>query len=636
MDPKEYTEVVLGILSTARDLAPGQVEVEHLREALNEETETVSLSQVSRELTQEAADGKLDPVIGRDAEIQDLIEIICCRRKNNPVLIGEAGVGKTAIVEGLAQQIVEETVPEVLRGKQVIALDLAMLVGGTKYRGQLEKRVKTILAEIEAANEQIILFIDELHTIVGAGSAIGTLDLSNMLKPTLARGDLRCIGATTFDEYRKYIEKDAALERRFQPVTVKEPSIENTINILNGLKETYEEYHGVQIQDSAIIDAVKLSKRYISNRFLPDKAVEIFDRAASRVKVTGDQSQVNPEDIAEIIERLTDIPVSRLVEDETQRLLKLEEHLREQVIGQDEAVSAVSNAIRRARVGLGDPDRPVGSFLFMGPTGVGKTHLAKSLAEFLFDDANAMVRIDMSEYIKEYAVSRLIGAPPGYIGYDDGGQLTEAVRRKPYCVILLDEIRRANLAVLDVLLQMLDDGRITDGHGRTVDFKNTIVIMTSNIADQWVNGPSLERKEIRQKLMEETNLRREFLNRIDEFVIFNQLDIEKLKLIVAQELKQLSLRFKAKNMTFTLFELAKEELANRGFDPEDGARPLRRTIESDILNPLAKRVLKGEFKEGDSIHIDFKDDDFSFQPYPEDREIGSEQAVEDDPVREAC
>jgi ATP-dependent Clp protease ATP-binding subunit ClpB len=354
------------------------------------------------------------------------------------------------------------------------------------------------------------------------------------------------------------------------------------------------------------------------------------------VKVTGDQSQVNPEDIAEIIERLTDIPVSRLVEDETQRLLKLEEHLREQVIGQDEAVSAVSNAIRRARVGLGDPDRPVGSFLFMGPTGVGKTHLAKSLAEFLFDDANAMVRIDMSEYIKEYAVSRLIGAPPGYIGYDDGGQLTEAVRRKPYCVILLDEIRRANLAVLDVLLQMLDDGRITDGHGRTVDFKNTIVIMTSNIADQWVNGPSLERKEIRQKLMEETNLRREFLNRIDEFVIFNQLDIEKLKLIVAQELKQLSLRFKAKNMTFTLFELAKEELANRGFDPEDGARPLRRTIESDILNPLAKRVLKGEFKEGDSIHIDFKDDDFSFQPYPEDREIGSEQAVEDDPVREAC
>ena len=397
MDPNVFftSEAKNIVMNIARGLAnKGPVGVAHLTEALDEDTETVSLSQVSRELTQEAATGKLDPVIGRDAEIQDLIEILGCRRKNNPVLIGEAGVGKTAIVEGLAQQIVEETVPRVLRGKRVIALDLAMLVGGTKYRGQLEKRVKTILAEIEGANEQIILFIDELHTIVGAGSAIGTLDLSNMLKPTLARGDLRCIGATTFDEYHKHIEKDAALERRFQPVPVKEPSVEDTIAILKGLKGTYENHHGVQIQDSAIIDAVKLSERYISNRFLPDKAVEIFDRAASRVQVAGDQSQegiVKPEDIAEIVERLTDIPVSQLIEDETQRLLNLEEHLRKQVIGQDEAVSAVSNAIRRARVGLGDPDRPVGSFLFMGPTGVGKTHLAKSLAEFLFDDANAIV-----------------------------------------------------------------------------------------------------------------------------------------------------------------------------------------------------------------------------------------------------
>ena len=623
------------VMNVAKGLAnKGPVGVTHLREALDEDTETVPLSQVSRELTQEAADGKLDPVIGRGTEIQDIVEILCCRRKNNPVLIGEAGVGKTAIVEGLAQEIAEETVPKALRGKRVIALDLAMLVGGTRYRGQLERRVKTILAEIEAAKEQIILFIDELHTIVGAGSAIGTLDLSNMLKPTLARGDLRCIGATTFDEYRKYIEKDPALERRFQPVPVKEPSIKNTINILNGLKETYEEYHGVQIQDSAIIDAVKLSERYISNRFLPDKAVEIFDRAASKVKVAGDQSQVNPKDIAGIIERLTDIPVSQRAEDETKKLLSMEEHLCEKVIGQDEAVSAVSNAIRRTRVGLGDPDRPVGSFLFMGPTGVGKTHLAKSIAEFLFDDANAMVRIDMSEYMGTENVSRLIGAPPGYIGYDDGGQLTEAVRRHPYCVILLDEIDKADLKILDVLLQMLDDGRMTDGHGRTVDFKNTIVIMTSNIGNQWVEGPSLERKEIRRKLMEETDLRPEFLNRIDEFVIFNQLDIEKLKLIVELELEQLSLRFNEKNMTFKLFELAKEELVKRGFDPEDGARPLRRTIESDILNPLAMQILEERFKDGDSIHIDFEDDDFSFQSYPEDREIGSEKTVSDDAVRE--
>ena len=379
MDPNVlFTPEAWAAVKVARGLAnKKQVSIAHLEEALNEETETVSLAQVSRELTQEAAAGKLDPVIGRTDEIRDLIEILCCRRKNNPVLIGEAGVGKTAIVEGLAQRIVKKTVPRVLHEKRVIALDLAMLVGGTKYRGQLEKRVKTILAEIEAANQEIILFIDELHTIVGAGSAIGTLDISNMLKPTLARGDLRCIGATTFDEYRKYIEKDAALERRFQPVPVKEPSIENTINILNGLKETYEEYHGVQIQDSAIIDAVKLSKRYISNRFLPDKAVEIFDRAASRVQVVGDQSQeraVNPNDIAEIIERLTDIPVSQLVEDETQRLLNLEEHLREQVIGQDEAVSALSNAIRRSRVGIGDPDKPSGSFLFIGPTGVHRSN----------------------------------------------------------------------------------------------------------------------------------------------------------------------------------------------------------------------------------------------------------------------
>ena len=618
MGPNLFTENAWDILKAARNLAgKGKVcSIQHLREALDEDTETVSLTQLSRNLTDEARNQKLDPVIGRDAEIQDLIDILGCRRKNNPVLIGEAGVGKTAIVEGLAQQIVEGTAPQVLHGKRVIALDLAMLVGGTRYRGQLEKRVETILAEIEAAKKEIILFIDELHTIVGAGSAIGALDLSNMLKPTLARGDLQCIGATTFDEYRKYIEKDAALERRFQPIPVKEPSVEDTIAILKGLKGTYENHHGVRIQDSAIIHVVKLSERYIYNRFLPDKAVEILDRAASRVQVAGDQSQegtVKPKDIAEIVERLTGIPVSQRAEDETQKLLNMEEHLGKRVIGQDEAVSGVSNAIRRARTGLGDPDRPVGSFLFMGPTGVGKTHLAKSLAEFLFDDANAIVRIDMSEYMREYAVSRLIGAPPGYIGYDDGGQLTEAVRRKPYCVILLDEIDKADLKVLDILLQMLDDGRMTDGHGRTVNFKNTIVIMTSNIGNPWVNGPSLERKEIRQKLIKETDLRPEFLNRIDEFVIFNQLDIEKLILIVTRELEQLSLRFKEKNITFTLSEPAKGELVKRGFDPEDGARPLRRTIESDIINQLAKQVLEGKLEKADSVYVDFKDSEFLFQ-----------------------
>ena len=616
MGPELFTQNAWELLRAARNLASGgRVTIEHLREILEEDTETVSLAQLSRDLTQEARNAKLDPVIGRDTEIQDLMEILCCRRKNNPVLIGEAGVGKTAIVEGLAQQIVKGTVPKVLSQKRVIALDLAMLVGGTRYRGQLEKRLKTMLAEIEAAEGQIVLFIDELHTIVGAGSAIGALDISNMLKPTLARGDLRCIGATTFDEYRKYIEKDAALERRFQPIQVKEPDVDNTIAILKGLKENYETYHGIQFQDDAIISAAKLSERYISNRFLPDKAVEVFDRTASKVQVTGGQS-VTPEDIAEIVERLTRIPVSQLMEDETKKLMGMEKYLGEKIIGQSEAVSAVSNAIQKSRVGLGNPDKPVGSFLFMGPTGVGKTYLAKSLAEFLFDDVNAMVRIDMSEYMERYNVSRLIGAPPGYVGYDEGGQLTEAVLRQPYCIILLDEVEKAHQEVFNVLLQMLDDGRMTDGHGRTVNFKNTIVIMTSNIGSQWIRDPSLDPEEIHGKVIEEAqaHFRPEFLNRIDDLIIFKRLGIEELKQIVTLEFEQLSTRFTENEMELTLLEPAKEEIVNRGFDPTYGARSLQRTLNRDILNPLAKQILKGEFKKGDPIHVDFKGDNFFFGP----------------------
>ena len=616
MGPELFTQNAWELLRAARNLASGgRVTIEHLREVLEEDTETVSLAQLSRDLTQEARNAKLDPVIGRDTEIQDLMEILCCRRKNNPVLIGEAGVGKTAIVEGLAQQIVRGTVPKVLSQKRVIALDLAMLVGGTRYRGQLEKRVKTMLAEIGAAKGQIVLFIDELHTIVGAGSAIGTLDISNMLKPTLARGDLRCIGATTFDEYRKYIEKDAALERRFQPIQVKEPDVDNTIAILKGLKENYETYHGIQFQDDAIISAAKLSERYISNRFLPDKAVEVFDRTASKVQVTGGQS-VTPEDIAEIVERLTRIPVSQLMEDETKKLMGMEKYLGEKIIGQSEAVSAVSTAIQKSRVGLGNPDKPVGSFLFMGPTGVGKTYLAKSLAEFLFDDVNAMVRIDMSEYMERYNVSRLIGAPPGYVGYDEGGQLTESVLRQPYCIILLDEVEKAHQEVFNVLLQMLDDGRMTDGHGRTVNFKNTIVIMTSNIGSQWIRDPSLDPEEIHGKVIEEAqaHFRPEFLNRIDDLIIFKRLGIEELKQIVTLEFEQLSTRFTENEMELTLLEPAKEELVNRGFDPAYGARSLQRTLNRDILNPLAKQILKGEFKKGDPIHVDFKGDNFFFGP----------------------
>lgn len=697
----------------------------------NPEGKYQPLEKYGRDLTELARRGKLDPVIGRDEEIRRVIQVLSRRTKNNPVLIGEPGVGKTAIVEGLAGRIVRKDVPEGLKNKRLIALDMGALVAGAKYRGEFEERLKAVLKEIQESQGQIILFIDELHTVVGAGAAEGAIDASNMLKPMLARGELHCIGATTLDEYRKHIEKDPALERRFQPVLVDEPTVEETISILRGLREKYEVHHGVKIKDSALVAAAVLSHRYISDRFLPDKAIDLVDEAASKLRIEIDslpseldeverrimqleierealkkekdaaskerlanlekeladlkeessrlkaqwqrekeviqtirqikeqieqagieaekaermadlekaaqlkygtlvdlerqlkekeaelaelqrehkmlKEEVDEEDIAEVVSRWTHIPVSKLMEGEVQKLLHMEERIHQRVVGQDEAISAVSNAIRRARAGLQDPNRPLGSFIFLGPTGVGKTELARALAEFLFDDEQAMIRLDMSEYMEKHTVSRLIGAPPGYVGYDEGGQLTEAVRRKPYSVILFDEIEKAHADVFNVLLQIMDDGRLTDGHGRTVDFKNTVVIMTSNLGSHWFNELGVGNEgEIRSRVMEalKAHFRPEFLNRVDEIIIFHPLSREHIEQIVDIQLRRLKERLAGRHMDIKLTQAAKELIVAEGFDPTFGARPLKRTLQRRILDPLAVQVLEGTFKDGDTIVVD--------------------------------
>ncbi|MGN6359409.1 MAG: ATP-dependent chaperone ClpB [Thermomicrobiales bacterium] len=698
-----------------------------------------ALEKYGRDLTEMARQGKLDPVIGRDDEIRRVIQVLSRRTKNNPVLIGEPGVGKTAIAEGLAGRIVRGDVPEGLKDKRIVALDLGALVAGAKFRGEFEERLKAVLKEVTDSDGEIILFIDELHTVVGAGAAEGSMDASNMLKPMLARGELHCIGATTLNEYRKYIEKDAALERRFQPVLVDEPSVEDTISILRGLRERYEVHHHVRILDSAIVAAAVLSNRYITDRFLPDKAIDLVDEAAARlrmeitsmpaeldeverklmrleierealrkeedaasrdrlfalereladlqeqrnalqarwqqereaiqdistlrekieqtkveaeaaeraadygkaaelrygalrqleeqVKTAQEQldrldqggrllkEEVTADDIAEVVAKWTGIPVTNLLEGEIEKLLKMEERLHLRVVGQHEAIVAVANAIRRARAGLHDPNRPLGSFIFLGPTGVGKTELARALAEFLFDDEQAMIRLDMSEYMEKHTVARLIGAPPGYVGYDEGGQLTEAVRRRPYSVLLFDEIEKAHPDVFNVLLQVLDDGRLTDGQGRTVDFKNTVVIMTSNIGSQFINQPGLSDDEIRARVTEalQANFRPEFLNRVDETIIFHSLSREQISQIVEIQLGGLRKRLAERKIELSLTPAAKQFLAAEGYDPVYGARPLKRVIQKRLMDPLALKVLNGEIRDGDHMVADVEGGHLTFR-----------------------
>ena len=696
----------------------------------NPEDKYQTLTRYCRDLTDLAQKRKLDPVIGRDDEIRRVIQVLSRRTKNNPVLIGEPGVGKTAIAEGLAQRIVNKDVPEGLKDKKLVALDLGALVAGTKYRGEFEDRLKALLKEIQEAEGSIILFIDELHTLVGAGAAEGAIDASNMLKPALARGELRCIGATTLDEYRKRVEKDAALERRFQPVYIDEPSVEDTISILRGLKERYEVHHGVRIKDSAIVAAATLSYRYITDRFLPDKAIDLIDEAASRLRIeidslpteideverriiqleierqalkkehdpvsqeklakleqelvqfkedmtqlkahweqekegikkireikerieqakleaekaerAGDlgraaelrygtliglekelsrendqlaqlqkdtrmlKEEVDEEDVAEVVAKWTGIPLAKMMEGEIEKLIKMEERIKARVVGQNEAINLVANAVRRARAGLQDPNRPIGSFIFLGPTGVGKTELARALAEFLFDDEQAMVRLDMSEFMEKHTVSRLIGAPPGYVGYEEGGYLTEAIRRRPYSVILFDEIEKAHTEVFNVLLQILDDGRLTDGHGRTVDFKNTVIIMTSNIGSSWIHDlGEKDYPEMKRRVLEalKANFKPEFLNRIDEVIIFHSLHKEHIEAIIEIQLRYLRKRLADKKFDIILKDGAKEFLGRQGYDPTYGARPLKRAIARYIQDPLALKLLEGKFAPGDVIEV---------------------------------
>jgi ATP-dependent Clp protease ATP-binding subunit ClpB len=703
----------------------------------NPEATFQALEKYGRDLTQLARDGKLDPVIGRDDEIRRVMRILSRRTKNNPVLVGDAGVGKTAIAEGLAQRIVRGDVPEGLKNRRIVALDMGALIAGAKFRGEFEERLKAVLKEITDAAGEVILFIDELHTVVGAGAAEGAMDASNMLKPMLARGELHAIGATTLDEYRKYIEKDAALERRFQPVYVDQPSVEETVSILRGLKERYEVHHGVRIQDSAVIAAASLSDRYIADRHLPDKAIDLIDEAASRLRMEIDskpaeldevdrrvmqieierealkkekdkaskerlkklekeladlqesssalrsrweqekaaiqairdtkermeqvnhqieeaqraqdyaqasqlqygtlaelesqlkeqeerlrqlqgerpllKEEVGSEDIAEVVAEWTGIPVSKLLEGEMDKLLRMEDALHRRVVGQDEPVSAVANAVRRARAGLQDPNRPIGTFIFLGPTGVGKTELARALAEFLFDTEEAMVRVDMSEYQERHTVSRLIGAPPGYVGYDEGGQLTEAVRRRPYSVVLFDEIEKAHAEVFNALLQLLDEGRLTDGHGRTVDFTNTIVIMTSNTGSRWIK--ELGAEAARDKVLEELDrtFRPEFLNRVDEIILFRGLTKEDLVRIVDIQVRHLRELLTERNVGLEMTDAARQHLAEVGYDPVYGARPLKRVIQREVQDPLALALLRGEFSEGDTVRVDVHDGEIAFE-----------------------
>ncbi|MGK5511575.1 ATP-dependent Clp protease ATP-binding subunit [Brevibacillus formosus] len=656
-------------------LGSSEMMASHQPSGGNPAANTPTLDGLARDLTAIARDGGLDPVIGRQKEIERVIQVLSRRTKNNPVLIGEPGVGKTAIAEGLAQKIVNNEIPETLRDKRVMTLDMGTVVAGTKYRGEFEDRLKKIMDEIRQAGN-IILFIDELHTLIGAGGAEGAIDASNILKPALARGELQCVGATTLDEYRKYIEKDAALERRFQPIQVDEPTAEDAIRILHGLRDRYEAHHRVKITDEAIEQAVKLSDRYITERFLPDKAIDLVDEAASKVRLQSftvppnlkelegrleevrkekdaavqsqefeeaaalrDQEQklreeldktkkdwkerqgqlnmeVTPEDIAQVVASWTGIPVLKLKEEETERLLKMEEILHDRVIGQDEAVKSISRAIRRARAGLKDPKRPIGSFIFLGPTGVGKTELARAVAETLFGDEDAMIRVDMSEYMEKHSTARLVGAPPGYVGFDEGGQLTEKVRRKPYSVILLDEIEKAHPDVFNILLQVLDDGRLTDSKGRTVDFRNTVVIMTSNVGASMIkknttlgfttNDSERKYQDMKDKVMDELkkSFRPEFLNRIDEVIVFHSLEQEHIEQIVSLMTEELRKRLKEQDIDFQLTEEAKKVLAKEGFDPAYGARPLRRAIQRHIEDNLSEELLKGTISKGDTVNIE--------------------------------